>query len=143
MNTIFEGKNLKMYTTNALVQKLIKPYGKIGESYRIECRNYSYDKPLWEKIKKQILSYINIASLKDIVRELLMQNSHREKSTMLYFGVRLFYDKAPTKSCKSLNRRIPISATHLENVEYGRDLVNKSVKLLHDLICRILISPLT
>jgi hypothetical protein len=34
-------------------------------------------------------------------------------------------------------------ATHLENMEYDRDLVNKSVKLLHDLVCRILISSLT
>jgi hypothetical protein len=35
-----------------------------------------------KKIKKQTLSYIDIASLKPIVRKLLKQNSHREKSTM-------------------------------------------------------------
>jgi hypothetical protein len=43
---------------------------------------------------------------------------------MWCFDVRLLYDKAPPKSCKSLSRRIPTSATHLENVEYDGDLVN-------------------
>jgi hypothetical protein len=38
--------------------------------------------PCGEKIKKQTLCYVDIASLKPIVRELLKQNSHREKSTM-------------------------------------------------------------
>jgi hypothetical protein len=35
-----------------------------------------------EKIKKQTLSYIDIVSLKPIVRKLLKQNSHKEKSIM-------------------------------------------------------------
>jgi hypothetical protein len=52
------------------------------------------------------------------------------------------YDKAHPKFCKSLSQCIQISVTHLENVQYGRDLVNKSVKLSHDLICRMLISPI-
>jgi hypothetical protein len=55
---------------------------KTGESYNIECRNCSHEKSLWKKIKKQILSYIDIPSLKPIVRNFLKQNSHREKSIM-------------------------------------------------------------
>jgi hypothetical protein len=38
--------------------------------------------PVGEKIKKQILSYIDIASLKSIVRKMLKQNSYRKKSIM-------------------------------------------------------------
>jgi hypothetical protein len=52
-------------------------------------------------------------------------------------------DKALPKSYKSLSRRISIPATHLENMEYDGDLVNKSVKLSHNLIYRILIFLLT
>jgi hypothetical protein len=47
--------------------------------------------------------------------------------------VRWLCDKAPPKSYKSLSQRILISTTHLKNVECGRYLVNKSVKLSHDL----------
>jgi hypothetical protein len=35
-----------------LVQKLLKPCGKIGENYNIECHNCFHEKPLWGKIKK-------------------------------------------------------------------------------------------
>jgi hypothetical protein len=34
-----------------------------------------------------------------------------------------------------------MSFTHLSNVVRGRDFVNKSAKLSHDLICKILICP--
>jgi hypothetical protein len=47
------------------------------------------------------------------------------------------------KSCKYLSRRITILVTHLENMKYDMDLMNKSAKLLLDLIYMILISPLT
>jgi hypothetical protein len=126
-----------------LVQKLLKPCEKIGESYNIECYNCSYEKPRWRKLRNKHYLYVDIASLKPVVRKLLKQNSHREKSIIRSLNVRWLYDKALAKSCKSLSRRIPIPATHLENVAYGRDLVNKLAKLWHDLICRILISPLT
>jgi hypothetical protein len=96
-----------------------------------------------KKSRNKHYLYVDIASLKPIVRNLLKQNSHRKKSTMQCLNVRWFYDKTPTKSCKSLSRRMPISTTHLENVEYGNDLVNKSAKLLYDLVCRIQISPMT
>jgi hypothetical protein len=53
-----------------LVQKLLKLCEKTGESYIIEYRNCFYENPMWGKIKKQTLSYIDIASLKSIVRKL-------------------------------------------------------------------------
>jgi hypothetical protein len=56
--------------------------GKIGERNNLECHNCSHEKPLWEKIRQQALSYVDIASLKSIVRKLLNQNPHRGKSTM-------------------------------------------------------------
>jgi hypothetical protein len=62
---------------------------------------------------------------------------------MQCLDVRLFYDKTLPKSCKSLSRRISTPATHLENVEYSRNLVNKSAKLLHDLIYKMLMSQFT
>jgi hypothetical protein len=34
-----------------------------------------------------------------------------------------------------------MSFTHLSNMARGKDFVNKLVKLSHDLICKILISP--
>jgi hypothetical protein len=56
--------------------------------------------------------------------------------------VRWLQDEALSNSYKSLSLHIPILATHFENVVYGRDLVNKSSRLLQELICMILISPL-
>jgi hypothetical protein len=53
--------------------------GKIGENYSMECHNCSRGKPLWEKIKEHTLSYVDISSLKHIVRKPLKQNSHRKK----------------------------------------------------------------
>jgi hypothetical protein len=43
---------------------------KIGESNNIYCHNCSHENPLWGKIKKHTLFYIDIASLKPIVRKL-------------------------------------------------------------------------
>jgi hypothetical protein len=54
--------------------------GKTGESYNIKCHNCSHEKLMWRKIKKYALSYIDIASLKPIVRKLLKQNSYTKKS---------------------------------------------------------------
>jgi hypothetical protein len=42
-------------------------------------------------------------------------------------------------SCKHLSLLIPIYWTHLSNVEYGRDFVNKSVRLSQDFVCKIFI----
>jgi hypothetical protein len=53
------------------VQKLLKPLRKIGENNNIQCYNCSHEKPCGEKNKKQTLSYIDIASLKYIMRKLL------------------------------------------------------------------------
>jgi hypothetical protein len=44
-------------------------------------------------------------------------------------------------SCKSLSLLIPMPSIHLQDAEYGRDFVNKSARLSHDLVCKILISP--
>jgi hypothetical protein len=43
--------------------------------------------------------------------------------------------------CKILSIHIPLHLTYLSNVAKGKDFVNKSAKLSHDLICKILISP--
>jgi hypothetical protein len=48
------------------------------------------------------------------------------------FGVIWLQEETPPKSYKSLSWHIPVSSTHLENVAYGRNLVNKSVKLSQD-----------
>lgn len=48
----------------------------------------------------------------------------------------------PPDSCKSRSRRIPIPWTYFRNVEFGRDLINKSARFSHDLICKMFISPL-
>jgi hypothetical protein len=37
---------------------------------------------MWEKIKEHTLSYLDIVSLKSIMRKLLKQNSHSKKVTM-------------------------------------------------------------
>jgi hypothetical protein len=55
---------------------------KIEKSYNIKYHNCSHEKPMWGKIKEYTLSYVDIASLKPIMRKLLKQNSHREKSTI-------------------------------------------------------------
>jgi hypothetical protein len=44
--------------------------------------------------------------------------------------------------CKSLSLYILMHLTHLSNMASGKDFINKSARLLHDLICKILISPL-
>jgi hypothetical protein len=57
---------------------------------------------------------------------------------MRKYGI-LFRENLPLKSCKSLS--LHMSITHLSNVASGKDFVNKLATLLHDLICKILISP--
>jgi hypothetical protein len=69
----------------------------------------------------------------------IVQNEYHLQKTL---NIRWLYDKAPPKSYKSLSRRITIPATHLENVKYDRDLVNKLAKILHDLLCRMQIFPI-
>jgi hypothetical protein len=46
-----------------------------------------------------------------------------------------------TEPCKSLTLHIPMYFTHLSNVARSSDFVNKSAKLSHNLIYKILISP--
>jgi hypothetical protein len=80
MNTIFEKSSEKKSNVD---EKILKPGGKIGESYNIKCHNCSHEKPLWEKKSRSIhYIYVDIDSLKPIVRKLLKQNSHRKKSIM-------------------------------------------------------------
>ena len=49
----------------------------------------------------------------------------------------IFYRGSPPDSCKSLSLFIPMPSTHLRNAEYGRDFVNKSARLSHDLVCKM------
>jgi hypothetical protein len=53
----------------------------------------------------------------------------------------LLRENLPPELYKSLSLRISMPFTHLSNVASGKDFVNKSDKLSHDLICKILISP--
>jgi hypothetical protein len=53
----------------------------------------------------------------------------------------LFRENHPPEHCKFLSLCIPMSFTHLSNVARDKDFINKSVRLSHDLICKILISP--
>jgi hypothetical protein len=55
----------------------------------------------------------------------------------------LIQRESPPEPCKSLSLRIPMPFTHLLNVARGKDFINKSVKLSHYLICKILIFPLS
>jgi hypothetical protein len=48
---------------------------------------------------------------------------------------------SPPKSYKSLSLLIPMSLTHLLNIDKGNDFVNKFAQLSQDFICKILISP--
>jgi hypothetical protein len=54
----------------------------------------------------------------------------------------LFRENLPPEPCKYLSLRIPMPFTQLSNVARGKDFVNKSAKLWHYLICKILISHL-
>jgi hypothetical protein len=53
----------------------------------------------------------------------------------------LIQRESPLEPCKFLSLRIPMPFTHLSNVPRGKDFVNKSAKLSHDLIYKILMSP--
>jgi hypothetical protein len=50
---------------------------------------------------------------------------------------------SPPKHRKSLSRRISMSLTHLSNVAKGRNFMNESTRLSHDLICKMLILSLS
>jgi hypothetical protein len=52
----------------------------------------------------------------------------------------LIQRESPPEPYKSLNLCIPMTFTHLSNVAGGKDFINKSVKLSHDLIYKIFIS---
>ena len=93
------------------------------------------------KIRKQTYSCDDIASLKPSMRK-LESKTHIGKRVQCDVCDGLLQEDAPPDPCKSLSRRIPIPLTHLRNVEYDRDLVNKSARLSHDLVCKTLISPL-
>jgi hypothetical protein len=85
MNTIFKkpsGKNLKMYIINVCAKTPKTLWGKQKKATSYNVVIVPMKNPCGEKIKKHTLSYISIASLKPIVRKLLKQNLHREKSTM-------------------------------------------------------------
>jgi hypothetical protein len=59
---------------------------------------------------------------------------------MMHFS-RIIYMVSPPKSYKSLSLLIPMSLTHLLNIDKGNDFVNKFAQLSQDFICKILISP--
>jgi hypothetical protein len=48
-----------------------------------------------------------------------------------------------SEPCKSLSLHTQMLLTHLSNVTNGNDFINKAARLLHDLICKILISLLS
>jgi hypothetical protein len=54
----------------------------------------------------------------------------------------LIQRESPHEPYKSLSFRVPMYFTYLLNMTRGKDFINKSVKLSHDLICKILISHL-
>jgi hypothetical protein len=63
------------------------------------------------------------------------QSKTHIKKRVQYDAQRIYLFKfTPPDFCKSLT---PILSTHLRNDEYGRDFVNKSTRLSHDIVSRI------
>jgi hypothetical protein len=55
----------------------------------------------------------------------------------------LIQRESPLEPYKSFSLHILMSFTHLLNVVRGKDFINKSAKLSHNLIRKIFISPLS
>jgi hypothetical protein len=52
----------------------------------------------------------------------------------------LIQRESPPEPYKSFSLCIPMSLTHLSHVAKGKDFINKSVKVSHDLIHKIIFS---
>jgi hypothetical protein len=77
MNIIFEkpsGKNMKMYVLNACAKTPKTLWEKLKKATTYNVVFVPMKNPCEKKIKKYTLSYIDIASLRPIVRKLLNQN---------------------------------------------------------------------
>ena len=49
----------------------------------------------------------------------------------------LYHGFTPPGTCKTLSHLIPIPKTYFWNNNVGKDFVNKSAKLSHDLVCNL------
>jgi hypothetical protein len=95
------------------------------------------------KIENMTHAYVNITSLKTLTRNLVSKTCERKEYNMMLVQINTFRLCLPLILANLRSCCIPILCTNFWNIEVDKDLVNKSARLSHDLICKMFISPLS
>lgn len=105
-------------------------------------------RPGRKNIRRNMIWHASMLVFNCLIKNLLWKTcwkTHKRKEYIIHYLMIIkglyFQEISPLELYKTRSCLIPIPWMHFWNVEFGKDFVNRSARLSHDLVCKISISP--